>query len=93
MSKILKLIPTITKRYESKLDRYFFYNNLNGKCWDTDSTIGAVVAALDGSLTLDEIIDTISSNTVEVPRGELKIQFNKIFDFLEKEGFIYECSR
>lgn len=90
MRKKIKLAPYTLKRYEPKLGVYFFCNVKSADLWKTDSATGAVVASLDGSLTVDEIIDIIAANSPQIPKIQIKEHFNSTFDFLLKEGFLCE---
>ena len=90
MSKKLKLAPYVIKRYEYGLDTFFFYNLKNESFWHTDFTTGSIIVSLDGTKDTSTIIDTISSNSPQISKSELDVFFNKVFDFLIKEGFLYE---
>ena len=90
MNKKIKLAPYTLKRYEPGLDMYFFCNVKSADLWKTDSATGAVVASLDGSLTIEKVIDIISSNNLQIPKAQIEEYFGRIFNFLLKEGFICE---
>ena len=86
----LKIAPYTLKRYESKLNAYFFYNAKNDKIWKTDDVTGSVVATLDGTLDCESIVSELYKNSSEVPISELREHFGETFEFLLKEGYICE---
>ena len=90
MNKKLKLAPVTLKRYEPKLDTYFFYNVRSGLFWKTDLITGSVVAKLDGKYTTESLLKNISSESTDISEDELKDYFGEIFQFLIREGFICE---
>lgn len=86
----LKIAPYTLKRYESKLNTYFFYNAKDDKIWKTDEVTGSVVATLDGTLDCESIVFELHKNSPDIPITELREHFGKTFKFLLKEGYICE---
>ena len=86
----LKIAPYTLKRYEIKLNTYFFYNAKNDKIWKTDDVTGSVVATLDGTLDYEGIVRELYKNSPDIKLAELREHFRKTFEFLLKEGYICE---
>ena len=86
----LKLAPWVIKRNEEPLERSYFYNAKIQRVWSTELSTGIVVSALDGSLTVNEIIDILSENNPNIDKTELKNSFVKLFNQLEKEEFVVD---
>ena len=85
-----KLRKEIIKKYEPKLGLYFFYNARKDNFWNTDEAIGSVIAALDGTLTYEEIINIISENNKHIEKVQIESILRKSFDFLIKEEYLCE---
>jgi len=90
MAAKLKLSPYTLKHYEPKLARYIFCNAVTSEFWDTDYITGSVIASLDGLQTREEIVEELSFNSPDVSKSEIAEHFNKVFDFLLEEGFIFD---
>jgi len=90
MNRILQLSPYTLKRYEQKLDRYFFFNVKDKKFWETDYITGSVVAGLDGSSSVKDVLLNLYSSNSEIDSLELEEYFCKVFNFLFEEGYICE---
>ena len=90
MVEKLKLAPYVLKRYEPKLDAYFFNNVSTTSYWKTDYITGIVIASIDGTLSRKDIIDVLASNNPDVSYKKLEEHFYKVFDFLIKEGYLCE---
>ena len=86
----LILAPYVLKHYEAKLNKYFFCNAQNDSFWETDELTGSVVATLDGTLDCEGIVNVLQENSPDIPVNELREHFQKTFEFLLNEGYIYE---
>ena len=85
-----KLSPFVVKRFEPGLGKYFFYNAQKKIFWQCDSPTGAVVSCLDGTLSVNEIINIISNNNPGIEKNEIFEKITETLKFLLKEGFVYE---
>ena len=85
LNKKLKLSPSVLKRFEPSVG-YCFYNARNKACINTDYTSGTIVAALDGTLSVKELLE----NNKDVSSETLKEKLVNIFETLLKEEFLDE---
>lgn len=85
---MLKLAPYVLKRYEPEL--YYFYNVKNKTFWSCNFATGSVIAALDGTLNFEEIIDILAHNNLNLDKEEIKTSLSEVFEFLLKEEFVIE---
>lgn len=69
---------------------YCFYNARNGACINTDYTSGTIVAALNGTLSVKEVLDILLENNKDVSSETLKEKLVNIFETLLKEEFLDE---
>ena len=90
MNKKLKIAPYTLIRYESKLDTYFFYNVKDDNFWETDEVPGSVVAAFDGTVSCEDIVNMLHEDSPDVSIEDLREHFGETFKFLLKEGYILE---
>ena len=88
MDRKLKLAPYVIKRFEPKLDKYFFYNAKNKTYWETDKITGYVIDTLDGSISTEEVIKILSSNNTDIPANQLEEFFTQKFEYLLREEFL-----
>ena len=84
----LKISPYVVKRYEPLTGLYYFYNAKNKTFWECPYNQGAVVSALDGTLTEDEIFEILYSNNTDIKFSDIRKNFGNTFEFLIKEEFI-----
>lgn len=84
------IAPYTLKRYEPKLDTYFFFNARDCNFWETDKVTGSVVAGLDGTLSFEGIIALFHKKNPDIPINILQEHFYKTFEFLYREGYICE---
>lgn len=84
----LKLAPSVLKKYEQGLGLYCFYNSKEKLFWNCDYATGSVVASLDGSLTVEEVLDTLLSVNQGVDVELFTKTLLETFVTLEKEGFL-----
>ena len=89
MSKFYKLSGYTIKRYEPKLGVYFFFNVKNRTYWETDYVTGSIVASLDGTLDVSDIVDIVLSNNKNIPENKFYEYVADKLTFLEREEFIY----
>lgn len=92
MTKQLALAPYTLKHCETEADAYFFYNTKSGNLWKTDATTGSIIATLDGTLSSEGIVEMLHKNNQDTAKSELEEHFCKTFEFLLKEGYIYESN-
>ena len=85
LNKKLKLSPSVLKRFEPSVG-YCFYNARNKACINTDYTSGTIVAALDGTLSVKEVLEI----NKDVSSETLKEKLVNIFETLLKEEFLDE---
>ena len=81
----------VLKRYEPQLGLYFFFNAKNKQTWSCPNYIGEVVSALEGDLSVLNIINILAENNTELETQEIKKLFVPIFEFLFKEEFLANC--
>lgn len=89
LNKKLKLSPSVLKRFEPSVG-YCFYNARNKTCINTDYTSGTIVAALDGTLSVKEVLEILLENNKDVSSETLKEKLVNIFETLLKEEFLDE---
>ena len=89
LNKKLKLSPSVLKRFEPSVG-YCFYNARNNACINTDYTSGTIVAALDGTLSVKEVLEILLENNKDVSSETLKEKLVNIFETLLKEEFLDE---
>lgn len=77
----------ILRRYESQLDLFFFFNAKKKKTWSCPSYIGEVLVALDGKLSVQDVIKVLADNNPELKLRDIENTFVPIFDFLYSEEF------
>ena len=87
---MFKLTPYTLKRYEPNLKTYFFYNARRHSMWSIDAITGSVIASLDGTNALEDIINEFLKNNSKLTYEELNEHFSKILEFLLKEDFVCE---
>lgn len=90
MSKKLTIAPYVLMHYESQMDKYFFYNVGNDNFWETDEITGSIIAALDGTLDCEGIVNLLHKSSPDAPIEDLQEHFGKTFEFLLQEGYILE---
>ena len=90
LNKKLILAPHTLKHYEATLNTYFFCNARNGTFWKTDKITGEIIATLDGTSTIEGIVNMLHKNNPDIPATELHKHFYKTLEFLLKEGYICE---
>ena len=91
-SSKFKLAPWVVKRHEDALGRSYFYNAKTKMNWSSELSTGIVVSALDGSLTVEEIVDILAENNPEISANDFRETFVKIFNKLKDEEFIVDES-
>lgn len=84
----VKLHAYVLKRYEPELNTYYFYNVKDKSFWKTDFGTGSIISALDGSLSMDEIVKILSDNNPDLNKDDLRKSLTETFNFLQKEGFL-----
>ena len=89
LNKKLKLSPSVLKRFEPSVG-CCFYNARNKACINTDYTSGTIVAALDGTLSVKEVLEILLENNKDVSSETLKEKLVNIFETLLKEEFLDE---
>lgn len=89
LNKKLKLSQSVLKRFEPMVG-YCFYNARNKACINTDYTSGTIVSALDGKLSVKEVLDILIENNKDVSSETLTEKLVNIFENLLKEGFLDE---
>ena len=89
LNKKLKLSPSVLKRFEPSVG-YCFDNARNKACINTDYTSGTIVAALDGTLSVKEVLEILLENNKDVSSETLKEKLVNIFETLLKEEFLDE---
>lgn len=85
-----KLANYVLKKYEPNLSSYFFYNAKTQDMWKIDSSTGEIISALDGTISIDEIINIILENNPNLSKPETIRVFTGIFEYLFKEEYIVE---
>lgn len=86
----LKLAPYVIKKYEENLERFCFYNAKDKTFWDGDLALGLTVSALDGTISVKEVLDILSKNN-DINQEELKNSLLDVFNLLLLEGFLVEA--
>lgn len=81
----------ILERYEPKVSQHFFFNAKTKRTWCCPDYIGQVVSALDGKLSIEEIISILVKNNPNTDFDAVKEMFLPVFEFLVKEDFLEEC--
>ena len=87
-SSRIALNKAILKRKEKSLDLFFFYNAMTKKGWHCNIAIGVVISSLDGSLTVDEVFQVLSSNSEDLSFEEISNYFLPLFNHLLDEEFL-----
>ena len=87
LNKKLKLSPSVLKRFEPQVG-YCFYN----ACINTDYTSGTIIAALDGTLSVKEVLEILLENNKDVSSETLTEKLVNIFESLLKEEFLDEVN-
>ena len=87
LNKKLKLSPSVLKRFEPQVG-YCFYK----ACINTDYTSGTIIAALDGTLSVKEVLEILLENNKEVSPETLTEKLVNIFENLLKEEFLDEVN-
>lgn len=90
-NKKLKLAPFVLKRYEPQVG-YCFYNAKTKSCINADYTSGVIVEALDGSFSVEEVINILLENNKEVSTEVFTEKFISILERLHKEEFLVEIA-
>lgn len=84
----LKLSPNVIRKSEEKLEKFCFYNAKNKTFWNSDLSLGHVIAALDGTLTVCEVLDIVTSNNKNVDSKLLKDSLLEAFKVLYEGEFL-----
>ena len=88
LNKKLKLSPSVLKRFEPQVG-YCFYNARNKACINTDYTSGTIIAALDGTLSVKEVLEILLEDGSSETLTEKLVN---IFESLLKEEFLDEIN-
>ena len=91
LNKKLKLSPSVLKRFEPQVG-YCFYNARNKACINTEYTSGTIIAALDGTLSVKEVLEILLENNKDVSSETLTEKLVNIFENLLKEEFLDEVN-
>lgn len=91
LNKKLKLSPSVLKRFEPQVG-YCIYNARNKACINTDYTSGTIIAALDGTLSVKEVLEILLENNKDVSSETLTEKLVNIFESLLKEEFLDEIN-
>ena len=84
LNKKLKLSPSVLKRFEPQVG-YCFYNARN-------YTSGTIIAALDGTLSVKEVLEILLENNKDVSSETLTEKLVNIFENLLKYEFLDEIN-
>ena len=86
----LKLSPCVIKKFEEKIEKFCFYNAKDKTFWNTDLALGSIISALDGSLTVKDVLEIVLSNNKNLDKNVLSESLLDVFEYLLKEGFLVE---
>lgn len=92
LSAKLKLSPFVIRKPEEKLGKVCFYNAKNKTFWNADLSLGSVISALDGTLTVEEVLDIVLSNNKAVNSDELKASILDAFETLYGGEFLIDVA-
>ena len=90
LNRKLKLAPYVIKKKEENLQKICFYNAKDKTFSNLDYPTGIMITALDGSLTVDEVLEVIVSNNRKIEAETFKASLVELFNLLYKEGFLVE---
>ena len=92
LQRRFKLASSVIKKSEEKLKKFCFYNAKNKTFWNADLSLGSVISALDGTLTVAEVLDIILSNNSEIDRDTLKETILEAFKVLYEGEFLVDVA-
>ena len=87
-----KLSPNVLRKFEPKLELFCFYNAKNKTFWNCDFPTGTIIANLDGTLEIQEILEIILTNNKNIDQNKLKNSLLETFEILLNEEFLINAN-